>query len=261
MLGVVLVAATEVTETSLASASTLSATEIAVLGAQAAALGPATGTGTRTMSEITTLLPVEPVDANSSADQIAALQLRLRWVGSLAEQPSGVWNDATVEAIKHFQRKHNRGKASGVADEKTVKELAALAGNGALDPRCLTNGIVLCLDKDQKMIRYVKAGQVIREFDMNIGPEKGDPKFGAYSSTRLGSFRIGNKQVSSVSSLYGYVMPYWMQFDKGIGFHYSEYFKKSGYKDSSMGCTITNNKADAKWLYDNSPLKTRVIVY
>ena len=107
----------------------------------------------------------------------------------------------------------------------------------------------------------VKDGTVIRTFDINIGPEQGDPKFGQYSSTREGVNPIRSKQVLSVSTSYGYEMPYWMGFDGGIGFHYSKYFDQTGYQDTSMGCTILRSEDDARWLFNNTPMGTKVVVY
>ena len=262
LLGVVGMAVADVSTTSTyASASTLTTAEAAVLGSDSGSWGLVNPVNPVSGESVPDSLPGEAVDAESDSDLIAALQLRLYWDGSLASAPTGEWDAQTTAAVKHFQQKHNHGKGNGIADVATVRKLIAIAGNGSLDSRCLTDGTVLCLDKDQKMIRYVKDGVVIRQFDMNIGPEKGDPNYGRYSSTRLGVFKIGNKQELSVSSLYGYAMPYWMQFDKGIGFHFSKYFGEIGYKDSSMGCTTIAKESDAKWLYDNTPLKTKVVVY
>lgn len=205
-------------------------------------------------------LPVEKITAKSDESKIEALESRLRWVSSLRDEPDSDWTDATTTAIRKFQAK-NHLPADGIASTKTVQKLNVVAGNGRLDPRCLTAGIHICLDKGEKVARYVKNGEVIREIDVNIGPEPGDPKFGQYSSTRTGVNKIKEKNRDAVSSLYGYSMPFWMQFDGGIGFHFSEYFSKAGYADTSMGCTTIGNRADAEWLFNHSPIGTTVVVY
>ncbi len=150
---------------------------------------------------------------------------------------------------------------TGKADAKTVKKLVAVAGDGKLDPRCLGSGVTLCVSKDQLVTRYVKDGKVEKTLNTNIGPEPGHPKFGLYSATRVGVFRIFDRQESAVSTLYGYVMPFWMGFDGGIGFHYSEYFDQTGYIDTSMGCTTIDDYAGMKWLYEHSEIGTKVVVY
>jgi len=207
-----------------------------------------------------TPLPSSAVEPTAQPSLIVELQERLRWVGSLHAEPSGTFDSQTASALKHFQDKHHL-KKSARADAKTVATLSRIAGSGFIDPRCDRKGITLCVDKTQLVVRYVKDGIVIRTFDVNIGPEQGDPKFGQYSATREGVNPIRSKQVLSISTSYGYEMPYWMGFDGGIGFHYSKYFDQTGYSDTSMGCTILRSEEDARWLFNNTPMNTRVVVY
>lgn len=205
-------------------------------------------------------LPTGAIEANSLPTLISDLQERLQWVASLDAEPNGTYGPETTKAIKHFQNKHQL-KETGRADAKTVATVSKVAGTGFVDPRCDRKGITLCVDKTQLVTRYVKDGKVLRTFDINIGPERGDPKFGQYSSTREGVNPIRSKQVLSVSTSYGYEMPYWMGFDGGIGFHYSKYFDQTGYKDTSMGCTILRSEEEARWLFNNTPMGTKVVVY
>ncbi|MGB3675992.1 MAG: L,D-transpeptidase family protein [Candidatus Nanopelagicales bacterium] len=205
-------------------------------------------------------LPAGAIEPTAQPTLIADFQERLQWVASLDTEPTGTLDPLTTKAIKHFQSKHQL-KATGRADAKTVATVSKIAGDGLVDPRCDRKGITLCVDKTQLVTRYVKDGTVIRTFDINIGPEQGDPKFGQYSSTREGVNPIRSKQVLSVSTSYGYEMPYWMGFDGGIGFHYSKYFDQTGYQDTSMGCTILRSEDDARWLFNNTPMGTKVVVY
>lgn len=205
-------------------------------------------------------LPAAPIAATADPALIRDLQTRLTWVASLRSEPTGVWGAETTAALKHFQEKHQL-KVTGRADGKTVSRLSAVANDGSIDPRCQRTGITLCVDKTQKVTRYVKNGEIVRTFDTNFGPEKGDPKYGQYSSTREGVNPIRSKSRLSISTSYGYQMPYWMGFDGGIGFHYSAYFDQSGYSDTSMGCTILRSESEARWLYNNTPMNTRVVVY
>lgn len=206
-------------------------------------------------------LPKGQIDAHSSPADITALQARLEWAGLSDEQPSGTWTTKTTDGVKKLQWKM-AAKQTGKANAKAVAFLDKTAKTGQLDKKCFRNTDVLCVDKTQRVVRFLSKGKVVKTFHVNIGPERGDKNFGRYSATREGSFKVGEKNVNEVSSLYGYSMPFWMQFDKGIGFHYSKYFAQSGYKDASMGCVILSSKAEAKWLYQNTNLKTaRVVVY
>ncbi len=250
MFGLVCVA---VSQTTVASASNSAATQpvSSMMSETGAVLAG---------QQSTPPLPSGPITADSGRDLISALQIRLRWVASLNSGPTGSFDPETTAAIKHFQEKQ-RLKQTGLADAKTVSRLIATARDGFIDPRCTGEGITLCVDKTQKVTRYIKDGVVIRALDTNFGPEKGDPKFGQYSRTREGVNPIASKERLSVSSSYGYQMPYWMGFDGGIGFHYSKYFHQVGYKDTSMGCTILRDEAGAKWLFENTPKGTKVVVY
>lgn len=205
-------------------------------------------------------LPEAAITDASDPALISDLQTRLGWVASLKTPATGVFGPETVAALKHFQEKHQL-KQTGAADTKTVAKLNVVAPDSSIDPRCERKGVTLCVDKTQKLTRYVKDGEVLRTFDTNFGPEKGDPKFGQYSSTREGVNPIRSKSTLSISTSYGYAMPYWMGFDGGIGFHYSAYFDQTGYSDTSMGCTILRSKSEARWLYTHTPLNTKVVVY
>lgn len=200
-----------------------------------------------------------PVTATSDANEIRALQYRLSWTG-LAVTPTGVWDDATTQSLRRFQWKFNL-KQTSEANRKVVARLVAVARDGTVDPRCLKPGITLCVDKTQRLTRYLKDGQTVMTVDTNFGPEKGDPKFGQYSLTREGEFKIFWKHPDSRSTLYGMVLPYFMAFDGGEGFHFSKYFAQSGYSDTSMGCAIFNDLEKAKWIYEHTPMKTRVVIY
>lgn len=208
-----------------------------------------------------TPLPSRAIAANSSPDDISALQTRLQWAALSNEKPSGSWTDETTAGVKKLQWKLAK-KQTGKADAKTVKSLDRISTTNTIDKKCTQGADVLCVDKTQKVVRFVSEGKVVKAFHVNIGPEKGNKNFGRYSATREGQFKVGAKEKNSVSSLYGYSMPYWMQFDNGIGFHYSKYFDQASYKDASMGCVILGSKVEAKWLYTHSDVKrTKVVVY
>lgn len=200
-----------------------------------------------------------PVTPTSDTSEIEGLQYRLSWTG-LDVAPSGVWDEATTQSLKRFQWKFNMAQ-TGEANSKVVAKLAAVARDGAVDPRCLGPGITLCVDKTQRLTRYIKDGETILKVDTNFGPEKGDPKFGQYSLTREGAFKIFWKSPDSRSNLYGMVLPYFMAFDGGEGFHFSKYFSTNGYADTSMGCATFNDLAKAKWIYENTPMNTKVVIY
>lgn len=209
---------------------------------------------------VTATIQPTTVTSKSAGEAIDQLETRLRWAGDIDDTPDSTWTNATTAAVKLFQQKQGI-PAVGVATIETVRQLLRVADSPKLDARCYGRGVRICVDKKQKVARYLKDGELMQEIDVNIGPEPGDAKYGQYSSTRTGQHRIGEKNRDAVSNLYGYSMPFWMQFDGGIGFHYSEYFDKAGYSDTSMGCVTIGDKAQAQWLFEHTPLHALVIVY
>lgn len=205
-------------------------------------------------------LPPGIISPSSDPEAIAALQIRLGWTGLTGFDTNGVWDEGTTAAVKRFQWKH-RIKQSGVSEDETTQTLQTVARDGKLDPRCLAAGIVLCVDKTQKVTRYVKDGQQIEIMDSNFGPEKGNEHFREWSRTREGEFKVFYKKKLDFSTLYGNALPNFMGFDGGEGFHFSAWFKESGYKDVSQGCVTTNDMAKSTWLFENTPKGTPVVVY
>ncbi|MGV1037135.1 MAG: L,D-transpeptidase family protein [Candidatus Nanopelagicales bacterium] len=211
-------------------------------------------------SETPAALPSVPVNAQSKRADVSALQTRLEWTGLPADWTDGTLDRATTAAVKSFQSRQQM-KPTGRADASTVARLKSVARDGKLDSRCQGTGITICVDKTQKVTRYLKDGKVIKTMDAQFGPEKGDKGFGQYSRTREGVFKVKEKQRHTVSSLYGYDLPWWMQFDGGEGFHYSGYFDQAGFKVNSYGCIISDSKADSAWLFNHTPRGTKVVIY
>lgn len=139
------------------------------------------------VSDAPTALPSVPVDSRSNRADIAALQTRLAWTGLPADWAVGTLDRATTNAVKSFQSRQ-RMKPTGRADAATVARLKSVARDGKLDSRCQGAGITICVDKTQKVTRYLKDGTVIKIMNSQFGPEKGDPDFGQYSRTREGVF-------------------------------------------------------------------------
>ncbi len=246
--------------TGLVAASGVAA---AVTGPPAFGINPSLGPGqlVAAAAEIPAVdLPHGEISETASQDPIRALQQRLTWTGATTVSMTGEWDEATTNAVRRFQAKQHLHR-TGHADAQTVETLRAVAGDGSLDPQCMKPGITLCVNKEQKVLRYVQDQRVLITLDINTGPEKGDKWFGQYSATRLGSFHVFHKAKFEVSNEYGTPLPWFMQFDNGIGFHYSEFFRTEGYNNSSYGCVTTNNKDGLGWVFRHTPLNTSVIVY
>lgn len=205
-------------------------------------------------------LGMTAVSPSSAPARIEALQTRLTYAGTTVPV-SGEYDARTVAAVKHFQEKH-RLPQTGTADARTVATVQRVTKRGAqLDPRCSVTGPAICIDKSQKVLRYVHNGRTLTTMDANFGPEKGQKEFGRYSVTREGSFRIYKKAVHHVSTGYGTPMPYAMWFDGAEAIHHSEYFRAAGYANSSQGCATTRDLATLRWVFAHTPVGTPAIVH
>lgn len=134
-----------------------------------------------------------------------------------------------------------------------------------LDPRCYTNGVVLCASKSLRKTFYVNKGVIVRELDARFGGL-------AYSTTGVlrtyntveGTFSITRKIRDEVSYTYNNTpMPFAMYFYQGQAFHYSYGFAANGYSGNmgSHGCINLRDWVGAQWLYNNTPVGTKVVIY
>jgi hypothetical protein len=193
--------------------------------------------------------------------RVLALQVRLAWVGTRGAVTSGVYDPATSAAVARFQTKHELA-ATGRADERTTAALARVSRRGpGLDARCTAVRVAVCVDKTQKVLRYVRDGRILATLDANFGPEKGEKGFGTYSRTREGSFRVTRRSADHVSTGYGTPMKWSLFFDGAEAMHFSDYFRRGGYTIRSFGCVDIASSSGARWVFRHSPVGTPFIVY
>jgi peptidoglycan hydrolase-like protein with peptidoglycan-binding domain len=201
------------------------------------------------------------IAAASSGTRIFALQLRLGWVGTSGAATTGVYDAGTADAVERFQAKHELA-VTGRADARTVATLARVSRRGpVLDPRCTSVPVAICVDKTQKVLRFVRDGVVVRTLDANFGPEKGEKGFGTYSRTREGSFAVYRRSADHVSTGYGTPMRWSLFFDGAEAMHFSDYFRRGGYSIRSFGCVDIGSFEGARWVFRHSPIGTPFIVY
>ena len=172
----------------------------------------------------------------------------------------------TRNAVKKFQKskgipqlgyvdQNTLDKLAAVTHEPTQAELyppAPVVNGKQLDARCAT-GVVLCIDKSTRKLRYVVDGVVKMQLDVRFGAVK--------TATREGSFTVGWKSRNHVSKLYDSPMPFAMFFSGGQAVHYSSDFAARGYNGASHGCVNVRNLGGIKVLFDQIKVGDKVIVY
>lgn len=197
-----------------------------------------------------------PLRAGATGWRVKELQDRLQWMG-YAIYPANIANErmgeSTAAAVKRFQSKFGY-RPTGVVGPVTWSLLRNLSGKvGSLPKSCTEPTTAICVDKTQKLVRYVVRGAPRLTLDA---------RFGFYGAeTREGTFRVNSKSRDHYSSLYRTWMPFAMFFSGGQAVHYSPYFARDGYNGGSHGCVNLRDFDKARWLFDHVPVGTRVYVY
>ncbi|MER6937951.1 L,D-transpeptidase family protein [Nocardioides sp. NPDC127514] len=188
---------------------------------------------------------------------VRKIQARLKERRIYTGRVTGNYGSKTTGAVKVFQR-NQRLAITGKVNQRTLDRLRSLTSTPTdaalfnLDRRCLT-GRVLCVDKTDRRMRYVRAGKIVRAMDARFGC--------ADTKTREGAFKVYRKSRNHVSSIYHTPMPYAMFFNGGQAVHYSSDFAARGYNGCSHGCVNVRNKSSIAWVFDQIRIGDRVVVY
>jgi peptidoglycan hydrolase-like protein with peptidoglycan-binding domain len=220
--------------------------------------------------EVSGELPIYPKALwknGSSGANVRKVEARLVQLKLLEKRyQDDAFGTMTRSAVKKFQKSKGIPQI-GYIDENTWTQLAkatheptqtelfppAPVVNGKkLDPRCAT-GVVMCIDKTTRKLRYVVDGVVKMQLDVRFGAVK--------TATREGSFTVGWKSRNHVSKLYDSAMPYAMFFSGGQAVHYSSDFAARGYNGASHGCVNVRDLAKIKVLFGEINVGDKVIVY
>lgn len=198
---------------------------------------------------------VYPLEVGSTGDAVALLQDRLAWLGytiAKSEAESLTFGDTTNVAVKRLQAKFFRQETGEVSEKFNAFIAKDASPLGKLPKRCRT-GTIICVDKTQKLIRFVKNGNVKLTTDARFGIPG--------EETANGMHRIERKQRHNTSAEYGSPMPFSMFFFRNQAFHFSYWFRRDGYYGGSHGCINVRDWKKMAWLFNHSPIGTRVFIY
>ena len=197
-----------------------------------------------------------PLRKKHYGSMVARAQERLTWLGYPINEMNierEAYGGSTENAVKAFQSKFWL-KATGVIDKATWKALSKTSSPvGVLPLRCTEVKASICIDKSQKILRYVVKGKVKMSTDARFGAPG--------METGEGTFAVTQKSYNHVSSLYHSWMPRAMFFNGDEAVHYSPDFASVGYIRGSHGCVGMRDMENATWLFNKVPVGTRVYVY
>lgn len=155
------------------------------------------------------------------------------------------------KAIKKFQQRYGISPAAGKAGPTTADVARRLASTKT--SACKTgSGTTICVNLTLQTIWVMRDGQVVMKPTII---RSGMPGY----ATPTGTYKIGWRNVREWSDPYEVWMPYWQQFNGGIGLHQTVSYihNKSG---GSHGC-VNLLASDARKLWDIGKVGTRVHVF
>ncbi|MFC4148820.1 L,D-transpeptidase family protein [Micromonospora mangrovi] len=162
----------------------------------------------------------------------------------------GKQSAADCAAIKKFQRRYGISPAAGRAGATTYDVAKRLADTDV--HRCKGgSGLTFCVDLTRQTVWAMRGGTVV------LGPTVTRTGMAGYA-TPAGTYSVGGRNLKEWSNPYEVWLPYWQQFNGGIGFHETTtYLHNSAI--GSHGC-VNLLHADAVRLWELGSVGTRVVV-
>ena len=211
------------------------------------------------------LFPVVPgeIAVGASGDDVVRIQRRLSGLNFFNGTIDGNYGALTQEAVRAFQKQH-RLNQTGTADVDTLRVLFSADAQKALKPYVLKVSIA-----DQRVYAYGLDDNneytvLVRTMKCSTGRDSTPTPTGTYQSSTGPGARWHYFKKYDCWAQYAY----YIQGD--IMFHSVLYGEKDGPvtrssvnnlgRKASHGC-VRLSVEDAKWIYQNCPAQTKIIVY
>ncbi|WP_431880913.1 L,D-transpeptidase family protein [Micromonospora chalcea] len=162
----------------------------------------------------------------------------------------GEQSAADCAAIKKFQIRYGISPSSGRAGPTTYDVAKRLAATDTA--RCKAGSrLTFCVDLTRQTVWAMRGGEVV------MGPTVTRTGMSGYA-TPAGTYSVGRKNPREWSNPYEVWLPYWQQFNGGIGFHETTTYLHNG-AIGSHGCVNLLHR-DAVRLWELGSVGTRVVV-
>lgn len=199
---------------------------------------------------LTALVPATSASAAGCAAKTGPYQRQVeRYLGLRVD---GVASYADCVAVQNFQRRFDIRPAAGYAGPLTVSVVNRLASShyGQCGYSAVTK---VCVDLTSQVMWVTKAGKRI----YGPTPIRSGRK---HLTTPAGNFRIQDKKVSTVSSIFKVKLPYWQRFYRDMGFHQTTTYLYDAKIPGSHGC-LNLLPADAVALFRLTASGTPVQIF
>ncbi|MGW5671397.1 L,D-transpeptidase family protein [Micromonospora sp. NPDC003776] len=162
----------------------------------------------------------------------------------------GKQSEADCTAIKKFQRRYGISPAAGRAGDTTYDVAKRLATTDV--HRCKAGSrLTFCVDLTRQTVWAMRGGTVV------MGPTVTRTGMAGYA-TPSGTYSVGGRNLKEWSNPYEVWLPYWQQFNGGIGFHETTTYLHNK-SIGSHGCVNLLHR-DAVRLWELGSIGTRVVV-
>ncbi|MBQ3574075.1 MAG: murein L,D-transpeptidase, partial [Clostridia bacterium] len=203
------------------------------------------------------------MQSGSKGDDVVRLQRRLNGLEYFFGTLDGDYGAQTAEAVTTFQKQHGLAK-TGVADEQTMRVLFSGEAKKALKPYMLKVST-----KDQRVYAYALDDNneytvLVHTMKCSTGKDATPTPKGTYQATTGPGARWHYFKKYECWAQYAYYI------EGDIMFHSVLYGEKDGPvtrssvnnlgRKASHGC-VRLSVEDAKWIYYNCPMKTKIVVY
>lgn len=192
-----------------------------------------------------------PLSRGEKGALVLDAQKRLAWLGYSLRLTSTM-DAKTLGAVNAFRIKFSLGAGTTVTSRVYASLKALTKTKGVLPKGCRT-GLVICVDKTQKIVRLVRNNKVVVAADARFGSEA--------NPTVEGTFHVYAKDRDHTSSLYHTWMPLALFFAGAEAVHFSPYFKRDGYNGHSHGCVNVRDWSKQTQIFNSAPIGTRVVIY
>jgi lipoprotein-anchoring transpeptidase ErfK/SrfK len=197
------------------------------------------------------LAPASPAAAAGCTPRTGPYQKQVeKYLGLKVD---GVASAADCVAVQRFQIRYDIRPTAGYAGPLTYSIVTRLstAHYGSCGNSTITK---VCVDMTSQVMWVIKGGskRIYGPVPVRTGRK--------HSTTPAGSYRIGDKKLETVSSIFKVKMKYWQRFYRDMGFHQSTTYLYDPSIPGSHGC-INLLATDAKALYGITVTGTPVQVF
>ena len=204
----------------------------------------------------------DTLSSGSSGDDVVRLQRRLGGLEFISGNYDGHYGAQTAEGVRAFQKQHKL-EQTGVADRATMEVLFSGKANKALKPYMLKVSI-----KDQRVYAYGldennEYTDLVRTMKCSTGKNETPTPKGTFQATTGPGARWHYFKKFECWAQYAYYI------EGDIMFHSVLYNDPDGPvtqssvnnlgRKASHGC-VRLSVEDAKWIWNNCPMKTKIIV-